>query len=90
MYQIQMLFRNDLSNPIATDLGGEIDVSFIIATHFSFLFFFVWLSPFLSADHKTSHHSSFILSLIFAVMKIQAENLTVSLIVSSTLTVDHK
>ena len=35
MYQIhKFFFRNDLSNPIATDLGGEIDVSFIIATHY--------------------------------------------------------
>ena len=62
MYQIQMLFRNDLSNPIATHLGSEIDVSFIIATHyFSFFLFFGGLTVlfFLSADHKTSHHSSF-------------------------------
>ena len=29
MYQIQKHLRNDLSNPISTDLGGEIDVSFI-------------------------------------------------------------
>ena len=37
MYQIQkFFFRNDLSNPIATGLGGEIDVhvSFIKAKHY--------------------------------------------------------
>ena len=56
MYPIQKLFRNDLSNPISTDLGGEIDVSFIIATYYFPVFS---NCPYiLSADHIASPHSS--------------------------------
>ena len=38
-YVMHHIFQKDLSNPKATDLGGEIDVSFIIAPHYFFIFF---------------------------------------------------
>ena len=82
MYQIQKLFRNDLTNQIATytDLGGDIDVSFIIATHY----FSFWPDcPFiLSADPKTSPHSSLLDNL--QLWKFERK------IFPAILTADHK
>ena len=88
MYQIKkFFFRNDLSNPIATDLGGEIDVhvSFIIATHY-FSFDIFWSNcPFImSADHKTSP------ILVYLIICSYENPSRKPLILPSILTVDHK
>ena len=88
MYQIQkFFFRNDLSNPIATDLGGEIDVhvSFIIATlYFSFDIFLSNCPFIMSADHKTSP------ILVYLIICCYENPSRKPLILPSILTVDHK